>query len=201
MDFYKYKDFPRLYPKLRLSWSLYLLYTRNDWDGIWSYLTGIYRPATEKQNTGTLVHEWIKKRGYKSILGIERIVPVVGLEGVKRVFQERKLIKELEDCNIVSVPDLHTSKLVVDWKTGKMTGYEQQMQLYMWMIGEECKSAFLVQAKPIVRNEKLIKVQAGKVFQYERAKDVHLWEERFVTMAQEIKGDLKKLDKFISNYF
>ncbi len=197
MDFSKYKNFRRIYPKLRLSWSLYLLYARNDWGGIWGYLTDQYKPATDKQNMGSMAHEWIKKKGYKKIIGIERIVPIIGLVDVKRVSQEKKIIKELEDCSIVSVPDLNTKRVVVDWKTGKMTGYEQQMQLYMWMIGEQCEDAFLVGVKPILNDSKLESVQVGKVFQYKRNKDVDLWGERFITMAQDIKGNLRKLDKYL----
>ncbi len=197
----KYKPFYRLYPRLRLSWSLYLLYTRNNWDGIWAYLTGQQRAATDKQSMGTLVHEWIKDNGYRKILGVERILPVIGLEKRKRVYQERKLTRELDDCDIVAVPDLNTKTLVVDWKTGKMTGYEQQMQLYMWMLGEECRDAFLVGISPILKDGKLRAVQAGRVFQYKRAPDVELWEDRFITMAQDIKRNIRKLDVFIRNNY
>jgi hypothetical protein len=38
-------------------------------------------------------------------------------------------------------------------------------------------------------------------FSYKRAPDVELWEDRFITMAQDIKRNIRKLDVFIRNNY
>jgi len=198
MDFSKYKKFRRIYPKLRLSWTLYLLYIRRDWVGIWNYLIGSYSPGTKSQNIGIETHEWIKKKGYKKILGIDRLLPIFELKESTPVKQEKKIIKDYDYYSIVSIPDLYTEKIVVDWKSGKMNGYEQQMQLYMWMIGKDCENGFLVATKPIYKGDKLKTVQAGKVFQYRRSEKSDIWENVFETIAQDIINNLKNFDKYLA---
>ena len=58
-----FKEYRRIYPKLRLSWSLYKLWVSKDWIQVWNYLIGNEEVETEKQQLGSKVHDFIETTG------------------------------------------------------------------------------------------------------------------------------------------
>ncbi|MEB3189037.1 MAG: hypothetical protein VKL42_01675 [Snowella sp.] len=195
----KYEKYKRIFPEIRVSWSLYKLYAQKNWPEIWDYLIGAPQESTMQQSLGNLTHEWIEKNGWDAIQGLERL----GLSSLKGLEQEVKLekrpaIKNGQRYVIVGKPDLFNDDLVIDWKSGKMTGYEQQLQLYMWMLGEKCKDGFIVKVEPVLENGIIKEVRAGKIFQYARRKDSGtIWINRMETLASDIYRNLNQLDKYL----
>ena len=191
MDYKKYQEYRRIYPKLRLSWSLYKAWVKKDWQEVWSYLTGQQQSKSEYQIKGTTVHKWIEDNGWKKINGISKYLKQ------KSYKQEKIIEKERDHYIIVSRPDLYNNKVVVDWKTGKSSGYEQQLQLYMWVIGEKCVTGLLAEVKAKWKDEKIEEVDLYRVKQYEKSVYACDWEMRMDEMANDIELHIKYLDRYI----
>lgn len=187
MDLKKYRH---IYPKLRLSWSLYQKFARKDIIGIFDYLTDKKRETNEACSEGTRIHTKIELEGIKNIRGIEKLIDIS-----QDYFLESKVILERKDYLIVCKPDLYNDEVVIDWKTGGTNGYEQQLQLYMWAI--DCKIGYLV---PIGEREGLY-VKRG-VKEYRRSRYAGDWEYKFEDMANDIQTWIKngQLDRYLKNY-
>jgi hypothetical protein len=173
----------RIYPKLRLSWSLYQKFVHKDLMGVFDYLTDKQYERTGAILRGTDIHKKIELEGIKKVAGLEKLIDVSLDYKV-----EDKIVLEREKYQIVCQPDLYNEELVIDWKSGLTGGYEQQLQLYMWAIGEKCLTGYLV---PVGENEKGVFVKRG-VKQYARSKYASDWEYKFDTIAQEITGLIQK---------
>ena len=185
-------DYPRLYPKLRLSWSLYQRFIRKDIRGIFDYLTGNYGERSDACNRGYQIHSRIELEGIKNVQGLEKLIDMsldYKIEG--------KVILERNEYLIVCKPDLYCEEFVIDWKTGCTTGYEQQLQLYMWAIGKKCLDGFIV---PIGEEDQELYVKRG-IKQYKRSRYAEDWEYRFSDMANDIETWIKKglLNKYLGN--
>lgn len=189
MQLEEFKPYKHLYPKLRLSWSLYQKFVQKDTIGIFNYLLDIEAPKSLAASEGSRIHKKIELEGIKNVLGLEKLIDVG-----KEYRIESKIVVERNDYLIVCQPDLYCEDFVIDWKTGGTSGYEGQLQLYMWAIGERCLNAYIV---PIKEIDGKIVVQRG-IKQYQRnEKTVNDWGYRFDDMANDInlwisKGKLQK---------
>jgi hypothetical protein len=186
------KAFRRLYPKIRISWSLYKLWISNNWIGVWDYLTDAHIASTEAQDTGSEIHKRIADSGIKLVKGIEKYVV-----DSDTVLYEHKVILDRGQYEIVGqidcvVPDSH---LVIDWKSGKLNGYEKQLQFYMWLMGEDYTHGLLAK---VLDKEGVIKL--GKTMMYERSKFCDDWEMMMDTIYQSICYQIEKgqLSKYLS---
>lgn len=192
MNLEKYR---RLYPKIRLSWSLYQKFMRKDMIGIFDYLTDKRREGeiSQAMAEGSRIHTRIQKEGIRDIVGIEKL-----LNTALEYKYETKITLEREGYQIICVPDLHLDHFVLDWKTGGTQGYEQQLQLYMWAIGDECQTGYLV---PIKEQDGIIKVRRG-IKEFKRSKYAPDWEDKFYDMNNDINKWIKEgqLEKYILNY-
>jgi hypothetical protein len=191
MNLEKYKEYRRIYPKIRSSWSLYKLWVKKDWLAVWQYLTDIKTAGTQKQVDGQIVHTWIEDNGWQSVDGIAKYLTK------KRYKQEKTIEIERESHIIVARPDLYDSSLVLDWKTGHSNGYEQQLQLYMWTIGDKCNKGLLAEIDSIWEGESIKGVVLKRVKEYERSKYASDWEYRLEEMANDIINHLKYLNRYL----
>lgn len=189
MNLEKYKEYRRIYPKIRSSWTLYKLWVRKDWIAIWQYLTETKLIGTKKQVDGQTIHIWIEDNGWQSVNGIARYLPS------KNYKQEKVIEIERDNYIIVARPDLYNSKLVLDWKSGKSSGYEQQLQLYMWVIGEKCTRGLLAEIKK--EGDPIKSVSLVRVKEYERSKYASDWEYRLEEMINDILNHLKYLNRYL----
>jgi hypothetical protein len=94
----------RLFPKLRVSHSLYRYWYGNRWDDIWTYLLRLPVISTRAQEVGKRVHSYLETHGIPPSL-------------------ERR-IERLD------------GEIILDYKTGSMSGYEKQLQSYFFGIQE-----------------------------------------------------------------
>ena len=176
MDLTQYK---RLYPKFRLSWSLYQKYVRKDIMGCLNYLLSMpdFQPNAER---GHRIHEKIELEGFKNVRGIEDLIDMS-----KDYKIESKVELERDKYIIVCKPDLYSEDFVLDWKTGHTNGYEQQLQLYMWAIGDSCRTGYII---PIDEDlEGKLTIRHG-TRQYQRSKYAGDWEQRFDFLAGEVQS-------------
>jgi len=190
-----YEEYRRLYPKLRLSWSLYKLWVKKDWRAVWDYLIGAHQQGNDDQVEGSRIHKWIEDHGWQSVDGIAKYLPH------KKYKQEKVIEIDKGDYIIVARPDLYNKYLVIDWKTGRSSGYEQQLQLYMWAIGEKCNTGMLAEIKTsYAKGEmggKIVGVNLIRVKQYEKSKYASDWEYRFDEMYSDISNHLKYLNRYL----
>jgi len=128
-----YKKFRRLYPRLRFSWSLFYKYLRNDWLGIWQYLTNTEVAPTKAMVKGKFIHEILEKLPMEKT--IQEYLAIEVLDFVK----EGKLELDVDHViptTLVGILDLvvrtKTGDLIVDYKTGKtpLNSYRKQLLFY-----------------------------------------------------------------------
>lgn len=100
----KYKQYRRIYPKLRLSYSLFRVWLRAnssaDYDYVWRYLSEMPYISTEAQTRGKLIHKYI--------------------EGID-------IQKQIHDI-------VRDQNYIVDYKSGSLSGYEKQLNYYAWLL-------------------------------------------------------------------
>ena len=191
MDLTNYR---RMYPKLRLSWSLYQKFMHKDIMGIFDYLTEKPRESSQVMSEGSRIHKRIELEGIGKVAGLEKLIDVSAPYQV-----ESKIVLERDKYQIVCQPDLYNAELVLDWKTGITSGYEQQLQLYMWAIGAKCLNGYLV---PIREKDGIVVVKRG-IKQYQRSKWAQDWEYKFEDMANDIQTMLRGgfLEKYLSGKY
>lgn len=116
--------FRRLYPKIRLSWSVVNKYLRGDIQGIKDYI--IEKDfSNEAMHRGKLLHE-----------ALEMWMPKLELKLGKDPIQEYRFELETPQYIFTGVIDYMDSKVLVDWKTGSINGYAKQLNLYNWALKE-----------------------------------------------------------------
>lgn len=129
----KYKGFRRLYPRLRFSWTTFYKYLRNDWLGMWDYLTNNEQTPTFKMRRGKEIHEILEN------LPMEKTIADYLAVEVKDFKKEGKLELKVEHViptTLVGVLDLVVrtdhGDIIVDYKTGSssLSGYKKQLMFY-----------------------------------------------------------------------
>lgn len=185
-----------IYPKLnpiRTSWSLYKKWLIKDWVSIWEYYTD--QRYIKEPNEGDRVHKKIETEGYKIVKGANEF-----MKG--RYKYEEPIIRVYDKFSIIGRPDAYNKTDVIDWKTGGMAGSEKQVQLYMFLIGEECENGFVVGLDSMQNSEGNIGsiwVRKGARRRYKRSKYVGDWLYRMEEMANDIEYAIKRgrLSKFL----
>ncbi len=177
-----------IYPKLRVSWTLFKLWITHDWVGIWEYLTmtGLRRQVAE---LGIKGHKYLQNNGVGEVEGIEKFIFEKELE------YEKKLHLERDGYVIVMKIDLLSKDTVYDYKFGGTGGYEQQLQSYMW--GSNRNIAALL---PIEWDGEGVMKMGKGVKIYERSRYCDEWENRYYEMQNDINLAIKKgrLHKFLT---
>lgn len=210
----KYKQFRRIYPKPRLSYSLWRYWIKNDWVNVWAYLCDFGGPGNPKQQTGKRVHECIEKNGAPKEL-IKKI-PSLEYEVVRDI--ETKLEIEAKDYFVVGKPDefflyrTHGAKfndlVIIDYKHGAVKGYEKQLNLYAWLIQQTFRSEFasmtgyIIEIKSKWNNGEIAELSIGRTKQYQlQQKWMNEWELIFEEMVQSILLSIEMgyLDKFLKD--
>ena len=139
-------DTYRTNPKLRLSWSLYNMWSRNDYDGMESYLKCEKIEPTEAMERGRLLHERAESEITSEIIKKE-----LGLSGEwKFEFEKRFKVDFSEHSVLTGLYDVigtyDDRVVIVDYKTGKTSGYEKQLELYTFgFVIHKCKKSTLFQ--------------------------------------------------------
>ena len=110
---------------------------------------------------------------------------------------EQKIEKEYDTYKIVCIPDCYGDGIVIDWKTGGTSGYEKQLQLYMWALGEEYRKGYIVGVKASITKGVMDGVWATKVMSFQRSDKANDWDYIFSDMANDIILNLKNFYKYL----
>jgi len=202
----KYQEYRRIYPEIRMSYSLYKLWisagrSADGWAKVWAYLTEQRTETTGPQLLGKETHEFLEKQGPP-----KEVLEVIG---DKHIELERKIevpvsvAKGLES-KIVSVLDVVNDDWVVDYKSGVWRGYEDQIRLYSTV----CELAglpvpnhgMLVQVIPVQDNGQVIAAVVNRMSVYEITdEDREWWKIRLDTMSQNLLYNIEQgeLDKYL----
>lgn len=177
----RFKNYRRLYPKPKLSWTVYKAYLNNDWTYVFDYLLGKELPITGPQQRGIDIHKDIEVNGLATTKNLSKIP---SLE--KGKFEE-VVHKYYEPFYIIGKIDCLLDDCLLDWKTGGMSGYEAQLQLYMYLCKR--KMGYLVSVNDAR--------EVGRVYQYEAWEDGELyWDNRFEQMYLDIEQRIDELDMY-----
>jgi hypothetical protein len=175
-----------MYPKPKLSWTVYKAYLNNDWAYIFDYLLGKDLPISEAQQRGIKIHKEIEERGLADCPSLSK------LPNISTGRYEEVVLKEFPTHFIVGKIDCLTNTDVLDWKTGGMSGYEAQLQLYMYLA--EKNNAYLVS----VNDER----EVGRVYQYRAWRDIEeYWSVRFDQFVLDIDSHLEEMFMYSTEGF
>ena len=198
------KKYRRLHPKIRLSYSLYYNYVRKDWQGIWDYLLGIKRPVSAAAKKGIKEHEEMTFKAIsKKLLSIEEKFFGNKTDGKDYLKEEKFVLDHPHARNgffgqperpyeIVMIADLLTDNMIVDYKTGKLSGYEQQLNAYGYILSElgyPRQYGLLAH----ITNGEIDRTQLYKLTNLDH------WGNVFETMYQDIMGNWKGLESYAKN--
>lgn len=196
----KYKQYKRIFPKLKLSYTLYKLWLRKDYSAIWNYLTGLGEAYTSTaMDNGKDVHKYLEEH---SILPAVR--ELIGK--TKKYKKEWKIEKEMDLYKLVGILDLSTPKIIIDYKSGKsQSGYDRQLSFYAYLTflatGKIPEHGAIVYVEGYKDdNLDIVEVEVIKTSMYEiNEKKVFEWEEVLYEIYNEINYEIKKgsLDKFL----
>ncbi len=165
----KYKDYRRLYPRLRFSWSTLRYYLANDWYGLWAYLTDNEPTPSRKMRRGKVVHEALELSNVGQQMG-----ELLGLN-VTDVKREGKIELKVDfyyPVTLVGVLDVlltlkNGTHVIMDYKTGStaLASYAKQLRFYA-----------------IVSEQKGYKPKLGVLLKFDNNMDVKdLYFEEFTT--------------------
>ncbi|HLT42291.1 MAG TPA: hypothetical protein VKZ95_06260 [Sphingobacteriaceae bacterium] len=215
----KYKEFRRIYPVPRLSYSLYKYWIKNDWYEVWNYLAGFQYYKSSAMTLGSEGHEWIQKNGVPKWLAEmvdnekvhieEKLTWGIDIDNPSKVLRDEE--KELEYC-VVIIPDVRSEfTYIVDWKFGGIAGYEKQLSQYSWIgkkiFGEDKYNRNIVIGVEAIRDENgcIKELRKVKSHEYEtNPKFVKEWDLVFDEMNNSIRRGLDngEFDDFLKfNYF
>lgn len=174
----RFKGTRRLYPKPKLSWTVYKAYLNHDWLYVFDYLLGNDLPISEPQQKGIDIHRDIEVKGLAETSNLSKLPPLTGAE------YEKVVLKDYPDFYIIGKVDCLTDSCLLDWKTGGMSGYEAQLQLYMYLTKKDM--GYLVS----VNQDR----EVGKVYQYEAWDDGELyWDSRFEQMYLDLEEKIEEM--------
>ena len=186
MDLSKYKNFRRIYPKLRLSKTLYYSWIGNDWVGVWDYLTDSRSRRDEALEIGILTHQFLQYETPQSI------VDMIGSST-----PEQKLEVETDRYIAVGIPDRANDDWVVEYKTitGPSGGqaasaYVKELNCYGWLksqSGSYPKFGLVAKILPIVVDGKIksVSVASTSIFDLNKQR-MDEWELIFDAMSDSI---------------
>lgn len=149
----KFKDFRRLYPAVRVSWSAFQHWRAGRKDRLFDYLLSREPAPTVAQRRGRVFHQAVE--GLDERL-LRRLFSLVGVESPRRfLLEEKKEIKLDYEIPTVFVGvfdvllEVEEGWVVVDWKTGKspIRWYDEQILLYglsLKLLGKKPKFGVLV---------------------------------------------------------
>lgn len=199
-----YKQYRRLYPKIRIAYTLYTAYVRKDWDSIAAYLTetGIYQ--SDAMRLGITVHDFMEQQEV-----MPKIMRTVNRWSDKRepVYKEIKIELDQENFMLVAKPDLLVGEFIVEYKTGntKLENYKRQLEFYKYVLAKsgmaDYNMGLITRLEPVFRGDELRKVHIieKKVYQLP---EVSKWDDVCYELFNYIlsKIDEGALDRYISRF-
>jgi len=205
MDLSRFKNYRRLYPRIRLSWSLYKNWARGDYINVWKYLLGMETVKSDALQKGKVVHQYIEETNIPS-----KVKYILGDSFINNdISQEKKIEVNMNGYVVVGVIDLLISDYVVDWKTGSLNGYASQLKLYSWLVkkalGRKINHGLLVQIIPEWNTEnwseesKVKSIEVGRTSLYVINQELDVWGIRFEAMYDDILFNINEgyLDDFV----
>lgn len=214
----KYKEFRRIYPVPRLSYSLYKYWIVNNWYEVWNYLAGYQYYKSAPMTLGSEVHDWIKEHGVPEWLAEmvdneklhieQKMTWGIDIDNPSKVLRPEE--KEIGYC-VVTIPDVRSEfTYIVDWKAGGISGYEKQLSQYSW-IGQKVhgkdtyKRNIVIGIEPIRDENGEIKyVRKTKSHEYEtNQKWINEWDFVFEEMNNSIRKAIAdgEFDEFLKYHY
>ena len=173
----KYKDYRRLYPAVRVSWTAYLHWKRGRRDLLFDYLLYREPPPTVQMRRGRAIHEALQELEEETFF---RLLDVFVEDKITSVERESKYVVDLKGYEIPTrfsgVLDvlIHTEagQIIVDWKTGpsSMRAFEEQIRLYGLLLRE--KGMHPIKGVLVKFNDKLEIKDIMEVYFYDDFDDI-----------------------------
>jgi hypothetical protein len=194
----------RIDPKLRLSYSLYKLWLKSDWYGIWEYLTETSRISNESQAKGKLVHTWLEEHGLP-----KKLQDITGkFKGnIILDYKTGSLSGYTDQLNFYAWLKSNVGNL----EEGKEIKMEVEYEDYVavgimdyFIPGNGQSHAILAQVKPVYNEEKIQEIIVSKTACYHvTQKWLKPWELILDEVANSIKYRIHEgdLDNFMENMF
>ena len=125
----KYQSYRRLFPSIRLSWTLINLIEKNDWNQVWGYLLG------EKGFTNKYMVKGKEKHEEKEILGLTKSERQKYFDDDDNIQSEIKHVLYLTPyISITIITDVMSDHVIADYKNGNLYSYyKDQLRLY-WAV-------------------------------------------------------------------
>jgi hypothetical protein len=159
----------RLFPKIRLSWSAYRSWKKGDIDSLKNYYLEVKEEPNEYMIRGSRIHKQME------FLGIPE--EVKKLSKSEKFETEKYFEIEVGESLLVGYIDVLGEDIIVDYKTGGMSGYTDQMNLYNWAMGGK-REMYLVKIGDDLKVKKIQKTKLKKVD----------WENELKKMSQDINN-------------
>ncbi len=211
----KYKNQRRIYPKLRISWSLYKAWVRGDYLRVWQYLTETEHYKTAAMTKGKQTHEYIEDKGlpnkvqkiisdkeswiidYKtgSLSGYEKQLNFYCWLVKNKLEQYEDTLKKKKKLHEIYIE----KKIEFSEKEFIVVGIPDVLVIRKENILPKC--GLLVQIEPDYdKNNEIVSIKVKKTAQYELSeKWLEDWEMILDTMYQDIMLQIEEghLDDFI----
>lgn len=195
MNLENYKDYFRLYPRIRVSHSIkglvkYAVKT-NDWTNVWKFMIGeeIFKKS-KKMHQGSRIHEALE------IIGPD-FAHFGGYREVESYYRELKVKVVINEyLEIKGIVDLLYGHFLADYKFGTLhLGYFEQLELYWDML---TTSMYQIQISSGGSDYEVITpfggLKYGKLLQVD--KNLNVLDERITIFNMENRG--KSLQEMIS---
>ena len=148
----KYKKYRRIYPYIRLSYSLYQ--KRGNMNDVMNYLKGEIGFVNKYMIRGSELHE------QKAITGIDK--EYYPKTNEKPILEEKYTLNISEDIEIVIIPDVIYGNTVGDYKCGKLNrSYKHQLQFYAEILN---KKGFNITKGLLLKLEGDLSISEKKMF-------------------------------------
>ena len=182
MNLEKYKQYRRIYPKLRLSWSMF---GNKKMTNRFDYLLGRNKFTNEATERGQKIHVEME------MLGLDEAV----FENVKYERLEEKFELQLTDrITFVFIPDVITGDIIADYKTGKSISsstYVKQLRYYnacLKSLNYELSDADGDSMSILHRNKEFGKIKEGWILKVND--DLDITEKRLVVFDDTQNTDI-----------
>jgi hypothetical protein len=199
-----YKQYRRLYPKIRIAYTLYTAYVRKDWDAVAAYLTEMGMFRSDAMETGIVVHDFLEQNEVQP-----KILRTINRWSEKRepVYKEIKIELDQDNYMLVAKPDLLIGEFIVEYKTGttKLEYYKRQLEFYKYVLAKsgmtDYNMGLIARIEPVFKRGELRKtiITEKKVYQLP---DVSRWDDVCYELFNYIltKIDEGSLDRYISKF-
>jgi len=214
----KYKEFRRIYPVPRLSWSLYKYWIQNNWYEVWNYLAGFQYYKSDPMELGSQGHKWLEEHGIPNwmldMVDNEKVHIEQKLTWGIDIDNPSKVLKEEEkklDWSFVGIPDVRSEfTYILDYKFGGISGYEKELSMFTWvsrkLYGEDkYKRNIVIGLRPLFDEKgNLVNVRKAKSHEYEvNEVMVKEWDLVLDEMNNSIRSGLLngEFDEFLDSHY